>query len=123
VIHQTVIFLSIEAEDVPHVRDDERITYRGLGFGFHSVLASYGFLETPDVPELLPRLARYGLVVAPNQVSYFLGRETVLPTGKGRLARWRKRLFVLMTRNAQPATAFFNLPPNRVVEVGAQVQV
>jgi KUP system potassium uptake protein len=123
VVHRTVILLSIQNEDVPTVPAAERIEHTDLGHGFHSVVARYGFVETPDVPEILPQLARFGLDVPISQVSYFLGRETVLPTGKGKLAGWRKRLFILMSRNAQPATAFFNLPPNRVVELGAQVQV
>jgi KUP system potassium uptake protein len=123
VIHRTVIFLSIETADAPHVDPDARIEHQSLGHGFHSVVASYGFVETPDVPDLVPRLAQVGLVIAPAEVSYFLGRETVLPTGTTRFTRWRKRLFVLMSRNAQPATAFFNLPPNRVVELGSQVQI
>ena len=123
VLKERVIFLSMRVEEVPTVEPDSRVEYTDLGLGFHRVTAHYGFMESPDVPALLPQLARFGIVVSPMQVSYFLGRETLLASGRGRLARWRKRLFILMRRNAVPASNFFNLPPNRVVEMGAQIQI
>ena len=123
VLKEQVIFLSIRSEEVPTVDPDDRIEHAELGSGFHRVVAHYGFMETPDIPALLPGLARFGLVLSPMQVSYFLGRETLLPTGTQKLAGWRKRLFIVMSRNAQSATSFFNLPPNRVVEMGAQIQI
>ncbi len=123
VLKERVILLSIRVEEVPTVEPDRRIEYAELGHGFHRVIAHYGFMESPDVPALLPGLAGFGLVVHPMQTSYFLARETLLPTGPGHLARWRKRLFIRMSRNAQSAASFFNLPPNRVVEMGAQIQI
>jgi KUP system potassium uptake protein len=123
VLKETVIFLSIKPEEDPVISPADRVEHHDFGRGFHRVVAHYGFMETPDIPSLFPMLARFGLVVAAGQVSYFLGRETLLPTGRQRLAGWRKRLFVVMARNAQSATAFFNLPPNRVVEMGAQIQI
>jgi KUP system potassium uptake protein len=113
---------------------------RELGHGFYQVIARYGFMETPDVPQVLRQLARPdadGRPVAtkPASTTFYLGRETVIPSPRrrearaapaapapGRMARWRQRLFIVMARNAQSATAFFNLPPNRVVELGAQIQ-
>ena len=85
--------------------------------------ASYGFMETPSVPQILEGLASRGMQLKPLETSFYLGRETILPTGKGRLARWRKRLFIVMVRNANSAAAYFDLPPNRVVELGAQIQL
>ena len=123
VLKETVIFLSVRSEEVPAVDGSERFEYEGFGQGFHRVVVRYGFMETPDIPAIFPSLARFGLVVAAGQVSYFLGRETLLPTGRQRLPGWRKRIFIVMARNAQSATAFFNLPPNRVVEMGAQIQI
>ena len=73
-------------------------------------------------PALLASLKTYAVSVKPTETSFYLGRETLLPTGNSRMSRWRKKLFVVMARNAQSATAFFNLPPNRVVELGAQIQ-
>ena len=123
VLKEMVIFLSVRSEEVPAVDGSERLEHDDFGQGFHRVVIRCGFMETPDIPSMLPSLARFGLVVAPGQVSYFLGRETLLPTGRQRLAGWRKRIFIIMARNAQSATAFFNLPPNRVVEMGAQIQI
>ncbi|MFN0179068.1 MAG: potassium transporter Kup [Gemmatimonadales bacterium] len=122
-IKERVIVFSAVAEDIPTVDEDERIAHTDLGHGFHRVVARFGFMETPDVPALLPKLARFGLVISPPQVSYYLGRETLLPTGASSMAHWRKQLFIVMMRNAQSAASFFNLPPNRVVEMGAQLQI
>ena len=95
-----------------------------LGEGFYQVKAQYGFMESPNVPEMLLRTGRSaGFPVGEHEVSYYLGRETLLTTGTSKLAMWRKRVFALMSRNAQTATAFFNIPPNRVVELGTQVEL
>jgi KUP system potassium uptake protein len=80
-------------------------------------------METPDVPSLLTLLQQHGLRATTNETSFYLGRETLLPTGRSRMSRWRKLLFIVMARNAQSATAFFNLPPNRVLELGARIQL
>jgi KUP system potassium uptake protein len=123
VLHQTVVIMSIEGEEIPQVRAEERITVEVLGDGFYKVVGRYGFMETPDVPALLASIERQGLRARPAETSFYLGRETLLPGGPAKLAGWRKLLFIVMARNAQSATAFFNLPPNRVLELGAQIQV
>ncbi len=87
------------------------------------MVAHYGFMETPNVPKILRRCEEKGLKVAPDQASYFLGRETILTTGRSGLPYWRKLLFTYMARNARPANTFFRIPPNRVVELGAQVEL
>jgi KUP system potassium uptake protein len=96
---------------------------RDLGHGFFRVMARVGFMQTPDVPKLLGRCATDGLVTNPATTTYYLGRQTLLTTGKTRMARWRKMFFAFMTRNSRPPTDFFNLPPNRVVELGLQIQL
>ena len=141
VLHEKVLLMSLTTEEIPQVDEDERVQCRELGEGFYQVIAHYGFMETPDVPGVLRRLA------GPNadapvttklaSTTFYLGRETVIPSRSrreartappvgappvGRMARWRQRLFIVMARNAQSATAFFGLPPNRVVELGAQIQ-
>jgi len=123
VLHQTVVIMSIEGEEIPQVPGDERVTVEALGDGFYKVVGRYGFMETPDVPALLASVERQGLHARPSETSFYLGRETLLPGGPAKLAGWRKLLFILMARNAQSATAFFNLPPNRVLELGAQIQM
>ncbi len=128
VLHERVILVSIVTEEVPRVSRKERATVRSLGGGFHQVVGRYGFLQSPDVPHLLQSLPE-GAIPGPAfersqlETTYYLGRETILPTGPARLARWRKKLFIAMARNAQQASAFFHLPPNRVVEMGAQLQL
>ncbi len=102
---------------------DDRVECTELGHGFYQVLARYGFMETPNVPEVLEMARAFGLETVKMETSFYLGRELVLPTGPSRMARWRKRLFAVMSRNAQEATRYFGLPPNRVVELGAQVQL
>jgi KUP system potassium uptake protein len=102
---------------------------RDLGRGFFQVIARYGFMETPAVPQLLESLAHRApeagpqIVVKPMETTFYLGRETLLPVGRAKLASWRKRLFIVMARNAQTASSFFGLPPNRVVEMGAQIEL
>jgi KUP system potassium uptake protein len=123
VLHETVVIMSIEGEEIPQVSREERLTLKTLGDGFHRVVGRYGFMETPDVPALLASLQRGGLRASPAETSFYLGRETLLPDGNSRMARWRKLLFIVMARNAQSATAFFNLPPNRVLELGARIQL
>jgi KUP system potassium uptake protein len=128
ILHERVVLTSIVTEEIPSVPDAERVTVRELGSGFWQVVARYGFMETPDVPAMLSSLPRRRsagprLELLPLDTTYYLGRETLLPTGPSKMARWRKRLFIIMSRNAQTASAFFGLPPNRVVEMGAQIQL
>jgi KUP system potassium uptake protein len=122
VLHEQVILLSIITADVPEVPQQERVQFEPLGEGFYRVVASYGFMQTPNVREVMACCEPMGLRVRPADTSYYLGREQLIPTGSAPLARWRKKLFVFMARNARSATEFFGLPPNRVVELGAQIE-
>ncbi len=127
VLHERVLIVSIGTEEIPTVDPGDRITVRNLGNGIHQVVGRYGFMETPNVPQLLAALPPFAipgprLENAVMETSYYLGRETLLPEGPSRMPRWRKRLFIILARNARPASAFFGLPANRVVELGAQVQ-
>jgi KUP system potassium uptake protein len=120
---ENVILLSILATNVPHVPDDERITVTDLGEGFWRVVAKYGFMEKANVPQVLARCRSMGVVADRRDTTYFLGRERLLPTGRARLARWRKKLYIFMSRNSRSATEYFAIPPNRVVELGAQLEM
>ena len=123
VLHEQVIVLTITTAQVPHVPPEDRITFQALGYGLFNVRAQFGFMEDPDVPEAL-RLARAkGVEMNPDDLTYFLGRETIIVTRREGMAVWREKLFVLMARNAVRATAFFRLPPERVVELGVQVEM
>jgi len=110
------------------VPDQDRLRSCALGEGLCQVTAYYGFMESPDVPAVMRALSGpapngLGLTINLMQTTFYLGRETLIATGRTRLPRWRKKLFILMTRNAQSAATFFGLPPNRVVELGAQIQL
>lgn len=123
VIHQQVVLFSLRIENVPHVNIDKHLEVHELGYGFFRVIARVGFMQEPDVPKILRRCESKGLVAVPMTTTYYLGRQTLLTTGKSPMARWRKLLFGFLSRNARPPTAFFNLPPNRVVELGLQIEM
>ncbi|MGH9362912.1 MAG: potassium transporter Kup [Thermoanaerobaculia bacterium] len=123
VVHERNVFLTLRTEEVPHVPDAERTTVEDLGHGFWRVVARYGFMEDPHVPSLLRGLAERGLEIDPVQATYILSRNTVLSRRKWPLGRWLDALFIFMARNAQVPTRFFRLPPNRVIEIGLQVEI
>ncbi len=124
VVHQQTIFLTLVTDDVPAVQEPERLAVKPLGQGFFRVVAHYGFMEVPNVPELMERLRRlHGLAIDPARTSYFVGREKLVAAGQSGMARWREWLFALMSQNAQSATGYFRIPPGQVVELGAQVEL
>ncbi|MBW8769762.1 MAG: potassium transporter Kup [Gemmatimonadetes bacterium] len=121
-LHEQVVLLSVLPTDVPYVKEADRVEVKPLGEGFFRVLVHTGFMETPNIPELLAMCVDRGIRARPMETSYYLGREMLLPTGSSRMAGWRKRLFIVMSRNAQSAARYFGLPSNRVVELGAQIE-
>ncbi len=121
-LHQTVILLSVQTRGVPEVPDERRVTFEPLGQGFYRLVASYGFMQSPDVPAVLASVAQRGVPTAPMSTSYYLGLERLVLTGPTTMPRWRKKLFAFMSRNARSATEFFHIPPNRVLELGAQIE-
>ncbi len=123
VLHQQVVLFSIETLNVPWADKASALEVKDLGHGFYRVLARAGFMETADVPKLLLACKDQGIVTEPMTTTYYLGRQTLLTSGKSKLAYWRKILFSFLSRNARPATAYFNLPPNRVVELGLQIEM
>jgi len=123
VLHQHVVTLMVTTQPVPHVPPKEQVTVKALGQGVFDVVVRYGFMEDPNVPDALARACQHGLEVDDGDVTYFLGRETLIVTKAPGMALWRERLFVLMARNAVRATTFFRLPPERVVELGVQVEI
>jgi len=123
VLHERIVFLTIITEDVPHVPALERATVKRLGKGFSQVTARYGFMQDPDIHEVLGVCRAQGLDMQIEGATFFLGRETLIATERPGMALWRERLFAFMQRNALRATAFFKIPPNQVFEVGAQVEL
>jgi KUP system potassium uptake protein len=125
VLHERVMFLTIVAHDVPYVPIEDRVQLKDLGNGFWAAEAWYGFKEQPDVPNILEACrARYGLAFEPMETSFFLSRETIVCAGeRPGMATWRDHVFSWMSRNATRATDFFNIPINRVVELGTHVDI
>ena len=124
VLHERVVILSISTVQQPYSAPEERVAVDDLGRGIFNVRLQYGFMEDPDVPRALLAAARArGMKFDFQDVVYFLGRQTILVTDREGMALWREKLFVLMTRNAVRATAYFHLPPERVVELGVQVEM
>ncbi len=123
ILHETVLLLTIRSAQSPTVPESARVEVTVLEQGFYRVVAQYGFMETPHVPDVL-RLARaQGVQADPASTTFFLGRETILPSGKAPMAEWRKRLFSFMSRNAGRPTTFFGIPPSRTVELGAMIEL
>jgi KUP system potassium uptake protein len=118
-----VLFVTVTNQDVPSVPAVERSSVEQLAQGIHRVVIRYGFMESPDIPRDLVALRSKGVEFDPMQVSYFLGRETLVPAAVPRLPLWRLYLFLVMARNAVSATEFFRIPSDRVVELGVRVAI
>lgn len=123
VLHERVIFLTVVTEEVPHVSPAERVAVKHLGKGFHSVMVRYGFMEDPNILDIIAACKERRLSIPLEGTTFFLGREELVSTDRPGMARWRERLFAFMSRNALRATAFFQIPSTQVFEVGAQVEL
>jgi KUP system potassium uptake protein len=122
-LHEHVVVLTVATAPTPYVALDERVTVSAMGASIYNARIQYGFMEDPDVPEVLGHLRHAGVPIDEDDVTFFLGRETIVVGRRKGMAIWREKLFVLMARNAVRATAFFRLPPERVVELGVQVEM
>jgi KUP system potassium uptake protein len=140
VLHEQVVLLSVITENVPFAVGESALQVRPLrasggedatggaepetaSLGFYRVISRVGFMQQPNVPKILARCERRGLLVNQADTTYYLGRQTLLTSGHSRMAKWRKMLFSFLARNSRPPTAFFHLPPNRVVELGLQIEL
>jgi KUP system potassium uptake protein len=123
VLHERVVLLTITSDQTPFVKPADRLSLEVMDHGFYRLIARFGYMETPNVPDLLRAASGAGLDIDLARTTYFLGRETLIP-GKARgMSRWRKHLFAYVSRNSTSATAYFGIPPNRVVELGMQVEI
>jgi KUP system potassium uptake protein len=123
VLHERIILLTVKILDMPYVEEDTRCRLEDLGEGFHRLVIKYGFMQEPDVPAALARLTGCGPAFKMMDTSFFLARQTLLPSSRPGMAIWREKLFAWMLRNAESAMEFFRLPTNRVVELGSQVEI
>ena len=122
-LHSKNAVLTVLSEDVPYVQKNARIEIRNVGESFYRIIARYGFMDAPDINEILDRCAEKGVKFDSTDTTFFLGRETILPSDQRGMALWREHLFSLMSRNATRATAYYNIPPNQVVEMGMQIEI
>jgi KUP system potassium uptake protein len=123
VLHERIILLTVKISNSPFVNPDNRCQMDDLGQGFHRLILKYGFMEEADVPAALGRVTSCGPAFKMMDTSFFLARQTLLPSARPGMAIWREKLFAWMLRNAESAMEFFRLPTNRVVELGSQVEI
>jgi KUP system potassium uptake protein len=123
ILHEHVVLLTIQAADAPAVADEDRLRIERLPAGFYRLVAWYGYMQTPNVPKVLKLAACLGLPLEPTKTTFYLGRETLLTNGTSPMRQWRKTLFAYMSRNAANPAGYFGIPPNRVVELGAQIRL
>jgi KUP system potassium uptake protein len=124
VLHERIVFLSVITDEIPYVSADERAEVTRVAEGVYQIALHYGFMEDADVPAALAAMKAEGLAFQVMETSYFLGHETLIASDREQgMARWREKLFAKMSQNARSASSFFRLPPNRVVELGTQVEL
>jgi KUP system potassium uptake protein len=123
ILHEHVVVLTVTTTHTPYVPPDQQVQVQSFGLGLYNVRVQYGFMQDPDVPSALLAARDLGVELDLDDLTYFLGRETIIVTRRPGMAVWREQLFVVMARNAVRATAFFHLPPERVVELGVQVEM
>lgn len=124
VLHERVVVLSVQTREVPRVQRAERANVQSFPGNFHRVTTAFGFMETPDIKEVLEAVKVKGLDIPLADITFFLGRETLIAAQRqGGMAIWREHLFSFMSRNAYRATQFFRIPPEQVVEIGSQIEL
>jgi KUP system potassium uptake protein len=124
VMHEQVVFVTVKTQQIPHVAPSHRLEVEDFGGGMYRVRVHYGFMDEPNIPQALADAHIHGLPpLEPSQTTFFLGRETIIASARPGMALWRERLFALMSRNATTATAYFGIPPDRVVELGEQIEI
>lgn len=123
VLHERVLFLTVKTKQILFVAAEERVEVEPLGNGFHRLKVYYGFMEDPDIPKVLENLRMPGFAYVPQDTTYFLGRETIIASKRPGMALWREKIFSVISHNATSATAYFCIPPDRVVEMGEQIEI
>ena len=123
ILHERVVLMTVHTADTPFVKADQRLTYEDLGKGFSRIVVRYGFMENPDVPKALTLCEKFGQTFDMMSTTFYLSRETVVPSGKRSVWAMRAQLFRIMSKNATSATDFFKIPANRVVELGTQLVI
>jgi KUP system potassium uptake protein len=123
VLHEHVIILTVLNDEIPRVPAHERLEVQEIAQNFFRIIAHYGFMETPDVPDILHLARKHGLEYSIHETTFFLGRETLVLGRSRKLSNLQKRLFMFLSRNAQDATLHYGIPTNRAIEIGIQVEI
>ncbi len=123
VLHENIVLFTIATKPIPHVPDEDRVEVNSIGENFYTVVVHYGFMDTPNVPAALQLCRKHGLIIEAEKTIFFVGRETLIATHRPGMAVWREHMFAFMSRNAQRATDYFQIPSNRVVEIGTVVEL
>ncbi len=123
VLHERVVILTVRFLDFPHTSQEERVSVEVLPYQFYRVTVQYGFKDEPDLPRDLALCKQFGLDIDPMDTSFFIGKEILIASEKSGMSIWRKKIFIGLFRSAETITNQFNLPPNRVVELGSQVKI
>ena len=123
IVHEQVVLVKVHTVAVPHVDEAARVSIEMLRLGFVAITATYGYQDEPDVVAALEQARRQGLEIDLDHASYYVDHVTILPTGRARMAPWRKRLFALLHQNSIPVARWYRIPPDRVFEVGAYVEL
>ena len=123
VLHKRVVFVTVNSEEIPWVPASERVTVHPLDSDCYQITITYGFMDEVDLPCALKTCEAYGLTFEPTETSYFLSRATLVPTRDSGMAMWRERLFSVMLHNVGNVAAYLKLPANRVIELGARVEI
>ena len=121
-LHERVILLTVSVLDTPTALDASRLEVQALSDGFYRVIARYGFMETPDVPETLASVGMHGVEWRDDETTYYLADLTLIANSRIGMSTWRDKLFIFLSHNARRATNFFHIPPDRVVEIGIQLE-
>jgi KUP system potassium uptake protein len=123
VVHERVVLLTVQFDDIPYVAKKDRLMVEHLELNFFRITAKFGYMQTPDVPRALELCAPMGLDIDLDEATFFLGRETLIPSKRPDLKGWREKLFIYLFRNASSPIQFFRLPPRRVFEIGTIIDV
>ena len=120
-LYETLVILSVLTADVPEMDESKRIEIAGLGYGVYKVTAHYGFMEAPDIPQIMSQVKARGLNINLDKVTYFMGRISLVRDRKRTMPRWRRFLFTFMFRNSLSGSSYLNIPPSQVIEIGVQM--
>jgi len=122
-LHETVVLLSITAEDVPTVKDEERFSVRAIGNGVWRAIGRYGYMESPDVTTLMDRIRAAGVPLNLKEATYIFNREMIITGGDCKMFAWQKHFYAFLSRNARQVRDYYRLPPMQIIELGMPIQL